>query len=96
MKANEPGQLNRVFELILKQRGLWRQYTEARIINQWPTIVGKTIARQTSKIEFKGDTLFIKITSSVIRTELLMLKTQLIDVINSKAGGQLIQDIVIT
>jgi len=95
MKRQEPNQLKGVFELLMKQRGLWPKYTEAKIKNEWPVIVGKTIAKATTRLEFRDRKLFISLNSSIIRNELLMLRTQLVDVVNAKAGGNIIDDVVI-
>lgn len=95
MKATNTALFRDVFELVMKQRGLWKPYTEAKIVNMWPEIVGKTIARHTSKVEIRDGVMVIRISSSVVRNELLMLRTQLTDVVNQKAGFELIRDVVV-
>ena len=87
--------LQQVFETWLRVNGKLEEYAAARITSQWETIVGKAISRHTTAIYFSNKTMYLRISSSIVRSELLMLRSQLIDVINQKAGIELITDIVI-
>ena len=94
-RTNNDQSIEMLFETILKQNGVWHKFLEQKIINNWKTIVGTKIAKSTIKIEFGGKKLYINVDSSVLRNELLMLKSNIIDIVNTKAGEKIIDDVVI-
>jgi len=87
--------ISNVFEVFLKSNGMWKKYLETKIANNWDSIVGKKIASYTTSIQIKDQKMYLSVSSSVLRSELLMLKSNLIDVVNTKAGENLINEIII-
>jgi predicted nucleic acid-binding Zn ribbon protein len=94
-RTNNNQSVEALFETILKQNGIWQKFLEQKIVNNWKTIVGTKIAKSTTKIEIVGGKLYLSVDSSVLRNELLMLKSNIIDLVNSKAGENIIDDVVI-
>lgn len=72
-----------------------RKIAEARLIDLWPVLVGDIIASYTTHIEVKGGKLFIKVSSSVARNEILMRREALKSAINRASGIELINAIII-
>jgi predicted nucleic acid-binding Zn ribbon protein len=68
---------------------------EISLISSWEEIVGKAIASRTSKIFIKDHVLYVNLNSSVVRNELLMLRQELKEKLNQKAGSEVITDIVL-
>jgi predicted nucleic acid-binding Zn ribbon protein len=68
---------------------------EAAVINSWEETVGRAISSRTKKIYIKDKVLYVHLSSSVVRNELLMLRTALKEKINIKAGQEVITDIVL-
>lgn len=64
-----------------------------RLINSWPEVVGKAIARHTEEIYLQEGTLVIKVNSAVVKRELNLLKQQIIDRLNENAGENLVHSI---
>jgi len=79
----------------INEMNLAGKLSEAGVINSWEEIVGKAISSRTSKIYIKDHVLFVHLNSSVVRSELLMLRQVLKDKINEKAGSEVIKDIVL-
>lgn len=61
----------------------------------WETIMGKTIAKYTDKIEIVGTTLFISSSVAPLKNELLYQKELIIQKVNEALGEKLISKIVI-
>ncbi len=61
----------------------------------WETIMGKTIAKYTDKIEIVGATLFISSSVAPLKNELLYQKELIIQKVNEALGEKLINKIVI-
>ena len=79
----------------LKEMNLESKLNEAGLINSWEEVVGKAIASRTSGIYIKDGILYVHLTSSVVRNELLMLRQELMEKLNQKARTAVIRDIVL-
>jgi predicted nucleic acid-binding Zn ribbon protein len=79
----------------IKEMNLEGKLNEIGIINSWEETVGKAIASRTSKLYIKDHVLYVHLTSSVVRNELLMLRQALKEKLNEKAGSEVIKDIVL-
>lgn len=79
----------------IKEMNLNGKLSEVGVINSWEETVGKAISSRTSKIYIKDHVLFVHLNSSVVRNELLMLREELKEKLNEKAGSEVIKDIVL-
>jgi predicted nucleic acid-binding Zn ribbon protein len=78
----------------IKEMNLGGKLSEVTVINSWEEIVGKAISSRTSKIFIKDHILYVHLSSSVVRNELLMLREALKEKLNARAGSVVIKDIV--
>ena len=67
---------------------------EHRAISAWKELLGEGVSQYTTNIYFRRNVLFVQLTSSVLRAELLMNKQNLIKRINEQAGMDVVKDIV--
>ncbi|OFY46896.1 MAG: hypothetical protein A2Z69_00610 [Bacteroidetes bacterium RBG_13_44_24] len=79
----------------IREMNLEGKLNEIAIINSWEETVGKAIASRTSKIYIRDQVLYVHLNSSVVRSELLMLRQVLKEKLNEKAGCEVIKDIVL-
>jgi predicted nucleic acid-binding Zn ribbon protein len=70
------------------------KFDETSIVAMWPDLMGKAIANRTTQIYISQKKLFIRIESSVIKNELLMVRTGIIQKLNERAGSEVITDLV--
>lgn len=70
------------------------KFDETSVVALWPDLMGRAIANRTTQIYVSQKKLFLRIESSVIKNELLMVKTGIIQKINERAGLEVITDIV--
>lgn len=68
---------------------------EVALIDSWEKIVGKAVASRTTRLYIKNGTLFVHLRSSVIKSEILMMKEALREKLNAGAGEETIKEIVI-
>ncbi len=61
----------------------------------WESLMGNGVNHYTSSVELKGDTLYVSLTSSVLREELSHGKTKIINMLNEEIGKDLIKKIVL-
>ncbi|HOE05783.1 MAG TPA: DUF721 domain-containing protein, partial [Bacteroidales bacterium] len=67
----------------------------ARIMNHWDEVVGSMIASQTIELNIHQRKLYVKLKSSVVRHELMMVKSRLLVQLNDLAGIKAIDDIIL-
>ncbi len=79
----------------IKEMNLGEKLSEAGVINSWEETVGKAISSRTTKIYIKDHVLYVHLSSSVVRNELLMLREALRAKLNQKAGTEAIKEIVL-
>ena len=92
-KANDKS-LKDAIEQMMQVYKIKRKFDETGIIANWPQLVGKSVANRTKELFIHDKKLFLRIESSVIKNELMMMRTQIIDKINEDAKGTLIEEIV--
>ncbi len=67
----------------------------AYVLGLWEEVVGKTMAQRTQQIFLKDKKLFVELNSSVARSELFMLRSDIIRRINEKAQTELVQELIL-
>ena len=84
-------------EAITKMLAVYRlrgKYDETGVVAHWPELMGTAVANRTTQIYVSNGKLFVRIESSVIKNELLMVRTGIIDKLNERAGVKVITEIV--
>jgi len=92
-KANDKS-LKDAIEQMLNVYKIKRRFDETAIVSAWPDLVGKSVANRTKELFIKDKRLFLRIESSVIKNELLMMRNQIIQKINDDAKTELVVEIV--
>lgn len=78
---------------ILRHEGLETPLRQQRLVSSWEEVVGANIARYTGKPFIKNQTLFVKVNNPALRADLSMGRSNLVRLLNEKAGAQIIFDI---
>ena len=95
MRRSNTQNIGQVIDELFKELHLERKLKEVSIINSWGEVLGNNISKATTKLYFKDRVLFVYLSSSIIRNELLMLKSKIIKALNDNVGEQVIEDIVL-
>ncbi len=77
-----------------RQNGLESPLNEYRLVQAWNDVVGPTITRYTSNLYIKNQILYVHLTSSVLREELMMGRELLVRNLNQQVGAQVIVNII--
>ena len=94
MRKNNAEQIGDVIRKFFRQNGLESPLNEYRLVEAWKDVVGPTITRYTSDLYIKNQTLYVHLTSSVLRQELMMGREILVKNLNNQVGAQVIVNIV--
>jgi len=95
MRKSNTQKISEVILECLREMRIDRKLKEVQLVTQWESMMGKTVANRTSRIYIKNGILYIHVTSSVLKSELLMMRQEIVDKLNENAGERLIEEIVI-
>jgi predicted nucleic acid-binding Zn ribbon protein len=94
MKRSNTEPISKVIRQYLKELQIEKKLKEVSLAGEWEEIVGKIIASKTEKITIRNGTMFIHIRSSVVKNELMMIREELMQALNARAGEELVKEIV--
>ena len=95
MKRNSECTVNEAINEFLEKNRLKEGVTKCQIADIWAEVVGKPIARYTKRTVLNNKKLTVYTSSPIVRKELMMLKTEILEQINKKIGQELVQEIEI-
>ncbi len=70
------------------------KFDETNVIAAWQDVMGVAVANRTKEIFIKDKKLFVRIESSVIKNQLVMMRSQIIENLNQKSGTVVVTEIV--
>ncbi len=90
MQKKQAETLGDILQEYLRAIGADKKIKEMHAMDAWDNIVGKTIARDTLDINIKNGILTVKFRSPLIRNEVSMHKTVIIQRMNEAVGEKII------
>ena len=94
MRRNNAEQIGRLIREYLREESLETPLNERRLVAAWPEVTGPAIASYTDGLFVRNQTLFVHLTSSALRQELMMGRDLLVRNLNKHVGAQVITNIV--
>ena len=94
MKDNNESSLKEVLEKLFDAYGWTEKMDGVRIINSWEKVVGKIFAKHTTNLNVKNKKLYVKLDSSVLRSDLYMERSQIVKKLNDEIGKKVIEEII--
>lgn len=79
----------------MKKNNLQEGMDKVDVRTAWKNLMGNGVQNYTSDVELKRDTLFVSLTSSVLREELSHGKSKIINMLNEELGKELIKKLVL-
>ncbi len=70
------------------------KFDETNVIAAWEDVMGVAVSNRTKEIFIKDKKLFVRIESSVIKNQLVMMRSQIIENLNQKSGTVVVTEIV--
>jgi hypothetical protein len=81
----------REFVEVFRLKNKLNQY---KLIDKWEPVVGKMIAKHTKGLYINRKTLYVEMDSSIVRNEVYLLKSKIIEELNKGFGETIIENIV--
>ncbi len=85
--------LGEILQRLLREEGLETPLLQKRLVEAWPEVAGRMVADYTDETSIRNQTLFVKITNAALRSDLTLMRTQLVKRLNERVGAFVITDI---
>jgi len=95
MRKSQTQKIGDVIRECLHELQIDRKLKEVNLVSQWESMMGRTVALRTDRIYIRNRILYVHVTSSVLKNELLMMRQEIMNKLNENAGEKLIEQIVI-
>ena len=94
MKSREPKRIGSAIAATLGQLGLEMKVKQYEVLEIWAEIVGEQIARVAIPERITDGKLYVSVSRSTWRNELLFLKKELIAKLNHAMNQDIVKDII--
>lgn len=77
----------------MRSEGLESPLGEYRVMQAWPEVAGERVAKQTTELYIRRQTLFVRLAVPALRTNLMSQRAILVRRLNAVAGVDVITDL---
>jgi len=79
----------------IKENKLQKGMDKVDAREAWTNLMGNGVNNYTTSVELKNETLYVSLSSSVLREELSLGKSKIITMINEELGRELVKKLVL-
>ncbi len=87
--------MGEALEAFIQKNKLQKGIDKVRVREAWATLMGNGVNNYTTAVELQQTTLFVSLSSSVLREELSHGKSKIIAMLNEELGKDLVKKIVL-
>lgn len=87
--------ISEVLKMFIETNNLQIGIDRVSIQEAWYNLLGNGIKSYTQEVVLKNSTLYVKLSSAVVREELSMGKQKIIDMLNDEMGKQVVTDLIL-
>jgi hypothetical protein len=74
MRKSQVRKLDSVIKDYLGEINITKKLREVSVVSQWELLMGKMVSSRTEKIYIKNGALYLKLSSPVLKNELMMMR----------------------
>lgn len=94
-RHNEHINLSDALKEFVSENNLQSGLDKVNVEHAWEEMMGNGVNSYTTSVKLNGDTLYVQLTSSVLREELSYGKEKIITMLNEALGRKLIKKIIL-
>lgn len=94
-RFNEEQSIHDVLKNFISHNKLQDGIDKVEVKEIWFNLMGNGVANYTEEVELRKETLYVKLTSSVLREELMFGRDKIIKMINNEIGKELVKSLVL-
>ena len=95
MKRTKAQPIGVLLDNLFKSPDVARKIAEGSLPHIWREVTGEVVAASTRQVRFMRGTLYIHVSSSILRNELMMQREALVRSINKKLEMELVKSVVV-
>lgn len=94
-RKDEHQSLKQALQEFIKTNKLQKGIDEISVREVWKSCMGPGVSKYTTAVQLKGSTLYVSLSSSVLREELSHGRSKIIAILNEELGKDLISTLVL-
>ena len=94
-RINNQSIVGDILNQIIKTNKLESGLDQVSVIDAWKSLMGNGVNNYTRNVALRNNTLYVELTSSVLREELSYGKDKIIKMINEELGKEVVKDVVL-
>jgi len=94
-RVSNEGSIGDVLKEFIEKNKLQSGMDKINVEEAWKSLMGNGVNSYTKEVVLKGTTLYVSLTSAVLREELSYGKQKIIKMINEEIGKEVIKDVIL-
>lgn len=94
-RLSNESSISDILKEIIEANKLDKGLNQISVADAWKNLMGNGVNNYTRNVLLKGSTLYVELTSSVLREELSYGKDKIIKMINQELGREVVKDVVL-
>jgi predicted nucleic acid-binding Zn ribbon protein len=94
-RISNEGSIGDVLKHFIEKNNLQPGMDKIDVQEAWKSLMGNGVNSYTKEVVLKGSTLYVTLTSAVLREELSYGKQKIIKMINEELGKEVIKDVIL-
>ncbi|MDR1887261.1 MAG: DUF721 domain-containing protein [Prevotellaceae bacterium] len=95
MRRSKPVIVGDLLSLFIREFGLEKGYRDYQLLKMWDEILGDAISKATLRKRLEGKKLYVYLSSSIVRDELFMMRSEIVGELNRRAGENIIEELIL-
>ena len=94
-RLNDYDSVSDVLKQFIESNNLQKGMDKIDVRDAWKNLMGNGVNNYTREIMLKGTTLYVELTSAVLREELSYGKEKIVKMINEEMGREIIKEVIL-
>lgn len=94
-RKNNESAVGDILNEIIKSSKLESGLNQVSVVDAWKNLMGNGVNNYTRTVALRNGTLYVELTSAVLREELSYGKDKIIKMINEELGKEVVKDVVL-
>lgn len=94
-RFNEEQSMQDVLKNFISHNKLQGGIDKVEVKEVWFNLMGNGVANYTEEVELRKETLYVKLTSAVLREELMFGREKIIKMINEQIGKEVVKTLIL-
>lgn len=94
-RTSNEGSIGDVLKQFIEKNNLQSGMDKIDVQEAWKALMGNGVNSYTKEVVLKGTTLYVALTSAVLREELSYGKQKIIKMINEEIGKEVVKDVIL-